>query len=221
MTEVREGRHQFQRNMFKSWPSSFSLPHLCPFGPLLAALLPSLHSPIYRQHPATSLWLGGIPVLLAFLCTAPQLRKSTAYLTVHCLGTHQPKTHSYFWDILKVYSHQGDAEVIPEVIAVQAYIVPRGCLQIHNHFSESQNQIPGSQLPLPSQCFAGHKWESVFPVAPDDLNSLLATSVFMAPKAQPLHLKWWGKDVREKQHKEKNSLYSHPYIQKSKALCNC
>lgn len=96
-------------------------------------------------------------------------------------------------------------EEIAEVIAVQAYIVPLGCLQIHNRLSEWQNQIPESQLSLPPQCFAGHKSEAAFPVAPSGLNSLLATSVFIAPKTQPLHLKLWGKDLRGKQHKEKTA----------------
>lgn len=82
-------------------------------------------------------------MLFAFLCTcstAEEEQQGTAHLRVHCLGTHQPTTHSYFWDILKVYNQQGDVEIIPEeiaeVIAVQAYIVPLGCLQIHNRLSE-------------------------------------------------------------------------------------
>lgn len=214
----------FREICFNSWPSSttqyISLPPLCPFSPLFAALLPSPHSPIYRQHPAMSLWLGRTAVLLCTCSTAEEEQQGTAHLTVHCSGTHEPKTYSYFWDIVKVYNQQGNVEVIPEVIVVQAYIVPQGCLQIHNHISEWQNQICGSQLPLP-QCFAGHKSEVEFPAAPNDLNSLLAASIFIAPKTQPLLLKWWQKDVREKRHKEKNSLRSHPYIQMSKALCNC
>lgn len=69
-------------------------------------------------------------MLLAFLCTCSttqEAQQATAHLTVHCLGTHQPKTQHYFWDILKVYTQQGDAEVTAKVIAVQAYIVPGGC----------------------------------------------------------------------------------------------
>lgn len=126
--EAENFRETFQ---FMTQLHHISLPSLCPSSPLLVALLPSPRSPIYRQHPATSLRSGGrARALFAFLSTCStteEEQQATAHLTVHCLGTHQPKTQHYFWDILKVYNQQGDVDVIAGVIAVQDYIVPGGC----------------------------------------------------------------------------------------------
>lgn len=123
----------FREIYFNLWLSySTFLPSLC----VLPAhcWCPFCHhhcSLIYRQYPEMRFCSRGrAPVLFAFLCTCSitqEAQQATAHLTVHCLGTHQPKTQHYFWGILKVYTQQGDAEVIAKVIAVQAYIVPGGC----------------------------------------------------------------------------------------------
>lgn len=155
MTEAREGRQQISEKYvsicdsvhFSSPSMSFQPSVGSPFAIITFSNLQatSSHEPLIRRNSSATFF----PLHLLHSWGRATGHSSSDSLL---FGNPSAQNSLLFLGYAKVYNQQGDVEVVPEVIAVQAYTVPRGCLQIHNRLSEWQNQIPGSQLPLPPQC---------------------------------------------------------------------